>query len=91
LSYGTLAPAPVRGLQPEDLAWLASDPLAPGPAAVPWPALAWQRARAEWAEWSGTLHFLPPPQFEGPVQLRLYRFDRLQAELPFELHDVPLP
>jgi hypothetical protein len=89
-SYGTLAPAPVRGLQPEDLAWLAADPGAPGVSAVPWPAAALQRARPEWMEWSGTLHFLAP-QFEGPVRLRFYRFDRLQAELPFELHDVPLP
>jgi WD40 repeat protein len=89
-SYGTLSPSPVRGLQQEDLAWLAADPGAPGVAAVPWPAVALQRARPQWTEWSGGLYFVAP-QFEGPVRLRLYRFDRLQAELPFELRDVPLP
>jgi WD40 repeat protein len=91
LSFGSLSPTPLRGLQPEDMAWTAADPLAPGLAALPWPALALQGSRRDWREWNGSLQFLAPAQFEGPVTLRLRQFDRLQAELPFELHDVPLP
>jgi hypothetical protein len=34
---------------------------------------------------------LPDHRFAAPVKLRFYRFERLKADLPFELHDVPLP
>jgi hypothetical protein len=86
-----LVPTPLREPQPEDLAWLTAAPDASGLAALPWPALARQSPRQEWMQWTGVLHFTSPVALEGPIKLRVYRYDRLQAEVPFELRDVPLP
>ncbi len=88
-------PPPVASLLseplPEDLAWLATTPQATSLLQVPWPALARLRPASERLEWRGILPLSLPTPLEGPVQLRLYRFERVRVEVPFELHDVPLP
>ena len=77
---------PVREPQPEDLMWLTASPQT-----LPWAALAMRRSRRQRLEWDGTLNLLTQLPLTEPVKLRVYRFERVQAELPFELHDVPLP
>jgi WD40 repeat protein len=83
-----LTPAPTSKPQPEDLAWLAAPP-APSLAGLPWVALALQGSPGNPREWRGTVQV--PPSFEAPIRLRFFRFERLRTDLPFELHDVPLP
>jgi WD40 repeat protein len=88
--HAALSYSRARQPQPEDLAWLAASPQAPSLLGVPWPALAVAPPGQERLEWRGTVRvFNPLPS--APVQLRFYRFERLKVDLPFELHDVPLP
>jgi len=81
----------LREPQPEDLAWLTAAPQSASLLQVPWPALARQRPFQERTEGRGTLRGFTPIALEGKVSLRFYRFERLRTEVPFELHDVPLP
>jgi WD40 repeat protein/serine/threonine protein kinase len=77
--------------QPEDLAWLAPAPQVPSLAALPWPALALpgsHQGRSAGLVW---LQVSTPVPFENPVQLRYFQYERMKVDLPFELHDVPLP
>jgi hypothetical protein len=91
LPYLWLQESPLHWPQPEDLAWLMAAPLAPSLLQVPWPTLARQRFGEQRLEWRGTLQRFSPVMLASPVRLRLYRYDHLKAELPFELRDVPLP
>jgi WD40 repeat protein/serine/threonine protein kinase len=85
-----LVQSAARDPRAEDLAWLAASPQAPSLLGVPWPALALARPGRERLQWSGLVQVLSPAPFT-PVQLRFFRFERLKVEVPFELHDVPLP
>ena len=89
--YLWLQSSPLRKPQPEDLAWFMAAPLASSLVQLPWPTLARQRGGGERLEWRGTIQHYSPVEFVSPVKLRFYPFDRLKAELPFELRDVPLP
>jgi hypothetical protein len=77
--------------QAGDFAWLASAPQAPSLAALPWPAFALPRIPQGQMEWHGNFSRYTGEPLTAPVQLRLVRFVRLKAEVPFELRDVPLP
>jgi WD40 repeat protein len=77
--------------RPEDLAWLAVASQAPTLLGMPWPALALQRTGLARLRWTGTVQLSTPVRLDAPVQLRFSHFDRLRVELPFELHEMPLP
>jgi hypothetical protein len=76
---------------PADAAsWLGAAPLAPLPR-WPWAALALHAGGHQRMEWSGEIRRSLPYALNGPIRLRLFRFDRLRAVVPFELRDLPLP
>ncbi len=88
LAWNASSPA----FRPEDpLAWLATAPQAPLPAGLPWAALTFPGPLRQQWECHCWLNDSMPVPFEGPVTLRFYRFERMKVDLPFELHDVPLP
>jgi WD40 repeat protein/serine/threonine protein kinase len=80
-----------RVAQPEDLAWLAAAPVDFGLSGLFWPALAVNPPGLQRGAWTATLRLFSPPTLQGPVSLRIFRFERLRAEVPFELRDIPLP
>jgi hypothetical protein len=86
-----LASRPLFEPRPEDVAWLAAAPQAPSLLQLPWLALALHDPGDSRRQWFGTLSRLSPFPLEAPVSLRLYRFERLWTELPFELRDLPTP
>jgi WD40 repeat protein len=83
-----LVRTPPPELRAEDAAWLAAVPLAPSLSNLPWPALALHVVSpSRRTEWYGPVNCFAPE----PLRLRFYQFERLKAEVPFELRDVPLP
>jgi hypothetical protein len=89
--YAQFQPFQRQRPQPEDLAWLTAAPLAPSLLQVPWTALAQLRVGGQRMEWRGWVQQYSRQKLDAPVRLRLYRFERLKGELPFEFHDLPLP
>jgi hypothetical protein len=90
--YSSLTPIPRREACPGDVALLAACPPGGLPAVLPWPALAdhiRDQAGPRWV--GGQVQFVAEGPAGPPAKLVFYSFRRVRAEVPFELHDVPLP
>jgi WD40 repeat protein len=81
---------PGREVRPNDLAGLGASPWVSFPANLPWSALAcmeWRGSR----QWTGRVYFASSSAPAPAAKLVFFSFQRLQTELPFEFHDLPLP
>jgi serine/threonine protein kinase/WD40 repeat protein len=81
----------LRSPPPEDTAWLAASPLTPGLGAVPWTAFAARTRRPRVGGWQGAGWAKSAERLEAPIRLRFFDGEYRRTELPFELHDIPLP
>jgi hypothetical protein len=79
-----------RSSPADEVAWLGAAPLGSSLPRLSWPALA-LHARQPHREWWGTVYGFIQAPLQVPAALRFYSFERLKTEVPFELHDLPLP
>jgi hypothetical protein len=82
--------APLRDLEPDDFGWWSASADG-GWSAFPWTNLAPRRQSWQRQRWQASVHFQGQGPIGRPTKLTLYRYELLRTELPFELHDVPLP
>jgi len=85
------SPKVARDPGAEDLIWLSGSPQNPFPAPLPLAALALGQRKLNRPQWSGIAHYNTLEAIGSPVQLTLFRSERLRTELPFEFRDLPLP